>query len=900
MQSQVSQTEGLNDLSAGVDSANEGIENVNRRIEDISHEVQQLCILVSRTRLFEDPTIDVTSGRQSMENIRRCAYYAHRTISVASETIDARSTVSGFTLESGFGELLGSDSDSSVIKWLSTLESVPESAVDETPKVMTTDPSPLFDAGLSDTGATTSRYLTASRLVEDNHAADSINLPKKLVPRRPIPGPSCPFFSNPRGKPTTPEVASRPKGTPQRMIENILKLAVEDFDKGLFDDAGRGFDAAMMGCVRSYPQGYTWDSSLVLMVAHSYVKNPRASAEKVKERLGKSIDLLLRLHKIGIQKGDWIDDVLHSVAYAYYQKQDYDQALGYCRQAIEEREKLNDTGRGKEFDRFLLYHSEYLRYLISKGQGDEWEACVAIEQIPEAIRQGMLPTQLFLTLDCHDMQYILIQALSPWSGIQRFELTSQMSPSWFRLLGPLYRPGIDRVVTLMVDKRNISYAMAHPRIPISGTGYRESIVPRLTFRDKVLPLLMMRGAGFDIGTPLHNGDGFSSLHLASLGHPNVARVLLQSGHPTDTAGTFWAPLHVASLSGCPSTVEALLEHGADPNRMSATGATPLHMASISECPDINSLFSKNEPSADEHKTLHDVLGTLTKITPPDGCDLPNGSGILPTPISTISVIEILLNGGAKLNASDLCGSTPLMLASCYSSVQTVKILLDQGSDIEATDKAGSTPLLLASLYNSIDTVRLLLDRGSDIYARDNAGSTPLSLASRCATIDAVRLLLDRGGDIHARDNAGSTPLLLASRNARVETVGLLLDRGSDIDAKDNHGLTSLSLASCHADVKTVKLLLDRGSDIHARDNAGSTPLLLASRYATVDIVRLLLDRGSNIKAKDNKGQTVLSMATARDGNDPSRNKMVQLLRGWRAPQGRFFVKQKRLTFRDAG
>jgi ankyrin repeat protein len=95
-------------------------------------------------------------------------------------------------------------------------------------------------------------------------------------------------------------------------------------------------------------------------------------------------------------------------------------------------------------------------------------------------------------------------------------------------------------------------------------------------------------------------------------------------------------------------------------------------------------------------------------------------------------------------SSTFVGAQPLHFAAADDDVESVSLLLDRGAKINATTQDGWTALHFACLHGDIGLVQLLLDRGADVSMINTAGVSALGLATSRGVRDIIELLLDRG------------------------------------------------------------------------------------------------------------------------------------------------------------
>jgi hypothetical protein len=176
---------------------------------------------------------------------------------------------------------------------------------------------------------------------------------------------------------------------------------------------------------------------------------------------------------------------------------------------------------------------------------------------------------------------------------------------------------------------------------------------------------------------------------------------------------------------------------------------------------------------------------------------------------SVETLQLLLDGGAQLagrcGAEALCaaaGTVPLQRphAETAESLSLIRCLLERGARVDAADANGDTPLHLAARALEEEWVGLLLGAGADVHARNNAGDQPLHAACGsylmpdrldrgvgCSAGLIARALLERGADVNARGAGGKAPAHHAAASEEPKVVRLLVEEGADLFAVDGAG-----------------------------------------------------------------------------------------------------------------
>jgi ankyrin repeat protein len=90
----------------------------------------------------------------------------------------------------------------------------------------------------------------------------------------------------------------------------------------------------------------------------------------------------------------------------------------------------------------------------------------------------------------------------------------------------------------------------------------------------------------------------------------------------------------------------------------------------------------------------------------------------------------LLKHKAELNTKDASGWTPLHVASAHNDVELVRLLINRGARLNATDNQGHSPLKWARETGSRDVFSYLKSQGGKEF--DSSSSTTTTAAAAVA------------------------------------------------------------------------------------------------------------------------------------------------------------------------
>ncbi|MGC4046797.1 MAG: ankyrin repeat domain-containing protein [Armatimonas sp.] len=265
---------------------------------------------------------------------------------------------------------------------------------------------------------------------------------------------------------------------------------------------------------------------------------------------------------------------------------------------------------------------------------------------------------------------------------------------------------------------------------------------------------------------------------------------------------------------------------------------------------------------------------------------PPGDPLGPDVFQAISSNDIprlnaLLDKGAKPEAPNWLGFTPLIWAASMGNQAACDTLINHGANVKIDGMFGSL-IEMAQMGKNPALVGYLIKKGATPSKNRVDRITALMVAAEQGQLTNMAQLLALKQPIDAADNAGNTALTYASRRGRLEAVRFLLAKGAQPTRADNDGRTALHYAAQNGHADVVRLLLIRGAKVNAKDKKNDTPYLLAARYSgDPAVLNMLKQSGATTTGKDHFGLTVAELS----------KKRTAPLAGSLAPQARHAVER---------
>jgi hypothetical protein len=265
-------------------------------------------------------------------------------------------------------------------------------------------------------------------------------------------------------------------------------------------------------------------------------------------------------------------------------------------------------------------------------------------------------------------------------------------------------------------------------------------------------------SGIDINA--HSLNGNTSLHEAVIYRASsIETLLINSGANLEARNNDGnTALMEAARAAQTSSVEKLAQNGADPSTRNTRGDTPLHIAvTIENFELVNSLL-RNGASIHARNTRN--------VTP-----FQLSIGISP------QMVSALLSDN-RINITDDTGNSALHVAVQEgASAEIVRRIITQGARINAIDSNGRTPLRVSVDLNAWNIAKIISDAGADPFIAAADNKTPAEIAFSKGD-DCIRAIFS-GRAINARDSSGNTVLHIGARYGNPESIATLFELGAN-------------------------------------------------------------------------------------------------------------------------
>lgn len=152
--------------------------------------------------------------------------------------------------------------------------------------------------------------------------------------------------------------------------------------------------------------------------------------------------------------------------------------------------------------------------------------------------------------------------------------------------------------------------------------------------------------------------------------------------------------------------------------------------------------------------------------------------LVATHANQVAAAKALIEAGADVNAKDNIDDSPYLYAGARGLNDILRLTLAHGADLKSTNRYGGTALIPAAERGHVETVQLLIDAGVDVDHLNRLHWTALLEAVILGDggprhVEIVRRLLAAGADRQIADKDGVTALEHARQRGYREMVALL-------------------------------------------------------------------------------------------------------------------------------
>lgn len=210
---------------------------------------------------------------------------------------------------------------------------------------------------------------------------------------------------------------------------------------------------------------------------------------------------------------------------------------------------------------------------------------------------------------------------------------------------------------------------------------------------------------------------------------------------------------------------------------------------------------------------------------------------------------MLLQGGVDVDAVNDGGETPLLLTvsritkvNTSASLTVMELLVVAGAKVDSCDRAGQTALHFAAFKGSVAVLDRLLHHGAYVDQTDRLGRSALWFAARHGRCEATKFLIERGAQVNLQDYEKSA-LWAAVYAKELEIVNVLLEHGADVNQLGLQGDPLLTRLVRYRilDSAIAEQLLQAWADPNIEDYEGLTTLDNAIMWGSSVLKQVLVE-----------------------------------------------------------
>ena len=277
--------------------------------------------------------------------------------------------------------------------------------------------------------------------------------------------------------------------------------------------------------------------------------------------------------------------------------------------------------------------------------------------------------------------------------------------------------------------------------------------------------------------------------------------------------------------------------------------------------------------------------------------LDNGETLLTlaVKINHRGIVEVLLESGSKVSASNSRKETPLMVAAKLGFFDLLKLLIAQNAKLDFKDINGNTALHLAILNRHEDiALYLLIDAKANYEITNALDKTPLALAEMLnLTKIADALRAKTVSWVSKPDESAIINLLRLGDKSTLQMLFIKYDSLATSYPNLNYYVEVINSNTNDKALELINFLMLENISIHGPMNTKETPLLAAVKKDVVHFANIFLEGGVNTNVLDESGKSALIWAIQR--NNPA---MVELLVNYNAAEKYdYFLNGKKKTMK---